>query len=691
MPKKGKKPRAMGLTEFLGDKKEQRSVQVQDGDEEVKTIVIDRKMLPSAPRAALEDDANRENVPHDPPFTAFMGNLPYDIDDEDIRGFFRGLAVVNVKIPTEDGGRMRGFALVEFDTRDNLIEALSKNEETLKNRTIKVNRYENKDSGGRDGRGGGGFNGGERGPPESRSDGVDDWRGGGAGKVAWRPKERNDAGGGRRGFGGGGGGGGGFGGGGLQANGRGGRDDGGERGVAEESDNWRKDQKPVDGGRGGDRGVERGRDGDKWVRGGGGGRDAGREDDEGSWRRGEREESDAPKWRPRHMRDDAKDGSLSGNGGGWRKNDGRSSPSENNDNWRKLSAQDLRQDDWRKGSAQDLREDRQENGGGWRNGNSRSSNSPRDQRNENWRSNESRGSQSPREDGWRREGNSLVERREENGGNWRGSNGSAQDLRVSPREEQKRDDSWRRRDGGENGFRRNYAEDDRRKDTSLEEDKAKGVGRDERREESDARREARDDRIGERDIRREGRGDRLEERNERALRDTKLDDERRSLEDDEEEHGRMNNGLRNGSTSGRDENHRQSAYDQESSRPPNDNYREDGYGRRDNDSNRRDNNFSRQDDNLRRDYGANRDYESPREYNSSRQDDSRPSHYSRQDLNSRDRPANVRSHSPSSSSSSSASYSAQLKGSSYRESGGTSGRPRLNLLPRSKPIEKRDD
>ena len=46
------------------------------------TILVDRQMLPSAPRAALEDDANRESVPNEPPFIAFMGNLPYDIDDE---------------------------------------------------------------------------------------------------------------------------------------------------------------------------------------------------------------------------------------------------------------------------------------------------------------------------------------------------------------------------------------------------------------------------------------------------------------------------------------------------------------------------------------------------------------------------------------------------------------------------------
>ena len=56
---------------------------------------IDRSILPTAPRAARGPDVDMNKIPSKPPYTAFLGNLPYDISEEDIEGFFRGLEVIS--------------------------------------------------------------------------------------------------------------------------------------------------------------------------------------------------------------------------------------------------------------------------------------------------------------------------------------------------------------------------------------------------------------------------------------------------------------------------------------------------------------------------------------------------------------------------------------------------------------------
>ena len=54
---------------------------------------VDRSKLPSAPRSARGADFDPSRVPTRPPFTAFLGNLQYDICEEDIERFFQKLKV----------------------------------------------------------------------------------------------------------------------------------------------------------------------------------------------------------------------------------------------------------------------------------------------------------------------------------------------------------------------------------------------------------------------------------------------------------------------------------------------------------------------------------------------------------------------------------------------------------------------
>ncbi|XP_068455143.1 eukaryotic translation initiation factor 4Ba isoform X2 [Clinocottus analis] len=101
---------------------------------------IDRSILPTAPRSAREPNVDRSRLPRSPPYTAFLGNLPYDVSEESIKDFFRGLAISAVRLPREPSNpeRLKGFGYAEFDDVDSLLRALSLNEENLGNRRIRV-------------------------------------------------------------------------------------------------------------------------------------------------------------------------------------------------------------------------------------------------------------------------------------------------------------------------------------------------------------------------------------------------------------------------------------------------------------------------------------------------------------------------------------------------------------------------
>ncbi|XP_017278391.1 eukaryotic translation initiation factor 4Ba isoform X2 [Kryptolebias marmoratus] len=101
---------------------------------------IDRSILPTAPRSAREPNIDRSRLPRSPPYTAFLGNLPYEVTEDLIKDFFRGLAISAVRLPREPSNpeRLKGFGYAEFDDLESLLRALSLNEENLGNRRIRV-------------------------------------------------------------------------------------------------------------------------------------------------------------------------------------------------------------------------------------------------------------------------------------------------------------------------------------------------------------------------------------------------------------------------------------------------------------------------------------------------------------------------------------------------------------------------
>ena len=90
------------------------------------------------------------------------------------------IPVKSVRLPRDDNdsGRLRGYGYVEFDTREDLIEAVSLPDPTLRNRRIRVDVSSENDNKGRQNRGDRGNRNYENYNSSSNNDGNTDWRAG---------------------------------------------------------------------------------------------------------------------------------------------------------------------------------------------------------------------------------------------------------------------------------------------------------------------------------------------------------------------------------------------------------------------------------------------------------------------------------------------------------------------------------
>ncbi|KAI8056582.1 hypothetical protein BDF22DRAFT_666998 [Syncephalis plumigaleata] len=78
-------------------------------------------------------------LPDEPPFTAYIGNLPYDLRDEDVEEFFGNTQINNVRIIRDFNDRPKGFGYVEFADRDALAAAVERDGQSINGRNIRVN------------------------------------------------------------------------------------------------------------------------------------------------------------------------------------------------------------------------------------------------------------------------------------------------------------------------------------------------------------------------------------------------------------------------------------------------------------------------------------------------------------------------------------------------------------------------
>lgn len=77
-------------------------------------------------------------LPDKPPYTAFVGNLAFDVMDSDVEQFFAPANVVSVRIVSGHDGKPKGFGYVEFQTLDDLKSALDRSGAQMVNRTVRV-------------------------------------------------------------------------------------------------------------------------------------------------------------------------------------------------------------------------------------------------------------------------------------------------------------------------------------------------------------------------------------------------------------------------------------------------------------------------------------------------------------------------------------------------------------------------
>jgi nucleolin len=109
-------------------------------------------------------DRSRSRHDGETKFTCFVGNLGFKTSEGQIKDFFKGIGnVKEVRVGKHDDGRSKGFAHVDFESKEDLTEALTLNGKDLDGRDVKLDESKpfSRD-GGRGGRGGG-FRGGRGG------------------------------------------------------------------------------------------------------------------------------------------------------------------------------------------------------------------------------------------------------------------------------------------------------------------------------------------------------------------------------------------------------------------------------------------------------------------------------------------------------------------------------------------------
>jgi RNA recognition motif-containing protein len=94
----------------------------------------------------------------------YVGNLPYTVDDAQLRALFAQYGEIQdlAMIMDRDTGRPKGFAFVTFATQQAAEAALAQNGKDLGGRPLKVNMAEERKPGGGGRSGRGGFGGRSR-------------------------------------------------------------------------------------------------------------------------------------------------------------------------------------------------------------------------------------------------------------------------------------------------------------------------------------------------------------------------------------------------------------------------------------------------------------------------------------------------------------------------------------------------
>ncbi|KAJ3390792.1 hypothetical protein HDU84_007038 [Entophlyctis sp. JEL0112] len=157
----------------------------------VSTLLV----LPTGPRASAGGEGGFDDrrggrgltrgeiiFPTNPPYSAFLGNLSYDISEGDIENLFRDLKIKSLRIMRDIDNNIKGFGYCDFVDLESLKGAVALHGETVKGRMIKIDE--------RPGRSGG-FGGEHRERFGGMDDSPADWRNHGRFVPAAAPPPRS--------------------------------------------------------------------------------------------------------------------------------------------------------------------------------------------------------------------------------------------------------------------------------------------------------------------------------------------------------------------------------------------------------------------------------------------------------------------------------------------------------------------
>jgi translation initiation factor 4B len=88
---------------------------------------------------AIDSKWNKSfQLPSNPPFLLYMGNLDFNVTERDLQIFFGDLEIKNIRIIKDANDNPKGFGYVEFEELQGLKEALLLNNESLMGRKVRL-------------------------------------------------------------------------------------------------------------------------------------------------------------------------------------------------------------------------------------------------------------------------------------------------------------------------------------------------------------------------------------------------------------------------------------------------------------------------------------------------------------------------------------------------------------------------
>ena len=159
--KKTQKSRGFGFVKFY----EKKAAYLAMKDSE-NLMLDDRKLQIRYSNDKTKENKSSQNTQNtqNSNFSIFVGNLSFKSKESDIRNFFSDCGqVLDVRIAKNEEGKMKGFAHVDFDSKEAVEKAIEKNGQSLGGRELRIDASTPKGRGNSQGRG--------RGKPRGRGRG----------------------------------------------------------------------------------------------------------------------------------------------------------------------------------------------------------------------------------------------------------------------------------------------------------------------------------------------------------------------------------------------------------------------------------------------------------------------------------------------------------------------------------------